>query len=98
MICRSQEPVMAFIDECKLYRLPGIVAPVARRVRQMVKERSQGGDGGYWSSGLRFVLGGPGYGLWRSDATLLGATLKIDNEHDNENDWTSSITHSPFGG
>jgi hypothetical protein len=51
---------MAFIDECKLYRLPGIVAPVARRVRQMVKERSQGGDGGYWSSGLRFVLGGPG--------------------------------------
>ena len=27
---------MAFIDECKLYRLSGIVAPVARRVRQML--------------------------------------------------------------
>ncbi len=23
MICRSQEAMMAFIEECKLYRLPG---------------------------------------------------------------------------
>src|SRR5271156_6735561 len=46
---RSQEPGA---------RLPEIVAPVARRVRQMVKERSQGGDGGYWvETGLRFVRG-----------------------------------------
>lgn len=41
----------SFID----YR--GSLPQVARRVRQMVKERSQRGDGGYWSSGITLCPG-----------------------------------------